>query len=309
MKSPSIGSPSRALAILAIVATTALWGASYPLIKQLIDTVPPSTLAVLRLLIALAVMTPVLLLAGKRPRIGWPSALLGVTGVAAFQLLHNFGIERMPAATALVLVFGASVILTTALGWVTLGESFSMPVLLSLLGSAAGVALVASGAGGAGGGVSLGALVLVLLSALAWSVYAVLGRRFIAGDPSELNAGAMLVGLIVMAPFMAYERPDSHDMALSGGDLLALFVLGALVTSGSYLLWGHGIRHLRANEASVLCSIEPAFGLFFAWSLLRESISLQEAVGAVVIVASCALVALGDSKPEPAPVVALAEAV
>ena len=46
---------SRVLAMGSIVVTAALWGASTPLVKQLVDTVPPFTLAAMRLMIALAV--------------------------------------------------------------------------------------------------------------------------------------------------------------------------------------------------------------------------------------------------------------
>lgn len=296
-------SSSRMLAILAMVATTALWGVSYPLIKQLVDSVPPCTLAALRLTIALAVLIPVLLMQGGRPHIGWPSVLLGVTGVAAFQLFQNVGMERMPAGLAVIVLFGSAVIFTTLLGWVLLGETCSTPMLLALLGSAAGVAVVAVSSDEAALGFPAVGLLLIMVSALAFSIYAVIGRRYTAGSLNELNAGALIVGLVVMLPFVAHERPDTRSISLGGGDLLALIVLGAVVTAGTYSLWSYSIRHLQANEASVLCSIEPAFGLFFAWVLLRESISPQEMIGAAVIVASCVLVARGESTSEPEPVV------
>jgi drug/metabolite transporter (DMT)-like permease len=44
-----------------IVATAALWGASTPLVKELVDTVPPCTLAALRMAIAVVVLLPVLM--------------------------------------------------------------------------------------------------------------------------------------------------------------------------------------------------------------------------------------------------------
>ena len=68
-----------------------------------------------------------------------------------------------------------------------------------------------------------------------------------------------------------------------------------MVTAGAYLCFAYGIQRLQASEASVLCSIEPAFGLVFAWLLLDEGISVQKLVGAAVIVASCILVAVGDT--------------
>ena len=139
---------SRMLAVFALVATTALWGASYPMIKQLIDVFPPCTLGVLRLAIALAVLLPVLVIKGGRPHFGRASVLLGITGVGAFQLLQNYGMERMPAGSAVIVLFGSAVVFTTVLGWVLLGEACSTPMVVALLGSGAGVVLVTIGSGG-----------------------------------------------------------------------------------------------------------------------------------------------------------------
>ena len=83
------------------------------------------------------------------------------------------------------------------------------------------------------------------------------------------------------------------------------------MTVGSYLCFGYGIRRLQANEAGVLCSVEPVFGLIFAWLLLREGISVEEAIGAAVIVASCVLVAVGETsakvelEPQSVPMLAI----
>ena len=50
---------SRALAIVGIVICAGLWGASAPMVKKLVDTFPPCTLAALRLGVALAVVDDV----------------------------------------------------------------------------------------------------------------------------------------------------------------------------------------------------------------------------------------------------------
>lgn len=287
---------SRMLAMGSIVATAALWGASTPLVKQLVEVVPPCTLAVLRLGIALLVLLPVLAIRGQRPHFGWLSVLLGLSGVAAAQVLQNFGMEQMPAGPAVVVLLAGTVVLTAALGWIVLGERCSKPVVLAMAGCGLGVALVSIASGGAGMAFPIGGMLLVLGAAGAWAVYAVVSRR--SGDVNvmEVTAGALLVGLVALLPFAAFERPTAETMSMSMGDLAALVVLGSLVTAGSYLCWAYGIRHLQANEASVLCSVEPAFGLVFAWLLLREGISVFEAIGAAVIVASCILVARSEER-------------
>jgi drug/metabolite transporter (DMT)-like permease len=142
-------------------------------------------------------------------------------------------------------------------------------------------------------------MVLMLGSAGAWAIYAVVGRRSVDADATEVTAGALLIGSIALLPFVAYERPTAQVVSMGAGDLLALAVLGSLVTAGSYLCFAFGIQRLQANEASVLCSVEPVFGLVFAWLLLGEGLSVQKLIGAAVIVASCVLVAIGESGADP----------
>lgn len=290
---------SRMVAMGSIVATAALWGASTPLVKQLVETVPPFTLAAMRLAIALAVLLPVLMLQGRRPRIGWTSVLMGLSGVAAAQVLQNLGMTRMQAGPAGVVLLAGTIVFTALLGRCVLGERCSTPVLLAMAGCGIGVALVTVVQGGGALAMPIGGIALVLASAGAWAVYAVIGRRASDEDAMEVTAGALLVGAIALLPFVAIERPGIDTLPTGTSDLTALLVLGVLVTAGSYLCFGYGIQRLQANEASVLCSVEPAFALLFAWLLLGEGISVQKAVGAAVIVASCVLVAMGEAEPEP----------
>jgi drug/metabolite transporter (DMT)-like permease len=280
-----------------IVATAALWGASTPLVKELVDTVPPCTLAAMRLAIAVVVLLPVLMLQGRRPHIGRVSVVLGLTGVAASQVLQNIGMAHIAAGPAAAVLLAGTVVLTTLLGWVVLGERCSPPMMLAMLGCGAGVALVAIVHGETPAFPIVG-LVLMLGSAGAWAIYAVVGRRSVDADATEVTAGALLIGSIALLPFVAYERPTAQVISMGAGDLLALAVLGSLVTAGSYLCFGYGIQRLQANEASVLCSVEPVFGLVFAWLLLGEGLSVQKLIGAAVIVASCVLVAIGESESE-----------
>lgn len=283
----------RSLALGAVVLTTALWGLSYPLTKDLVAIYPPGQLAALRLAIALGVMLPVLLWQGKRPVLTRCSVALGLTGVAMFQLLQNTGMQSVSAGGSVIVLYGAIVILSALLGRCVLGEACSKLVLGALAISAAGVGLVAYQAGGDSDvGWPAAGVALILAAAGAWAVYTVIGRKAAETDLLALNAGALLVGLVGILPFAARERHPSWQAAGDRWDLLALVTLGALVTAGSYFFWSYSLRHLQVTEASVLSSAEPVFGLLFAWVLLREAISWQEGIGVAVIIGGCVLIVL-----------------
>lgn len=281
------------LALGAVVLTTALWGLSYPLTKDLVSVYPPCQLAAVRLAIALTVMLPILLARGKRPVFSRCSVLLGLTGVAVFQILQNMGMQSVSAGASVVVLYGAIVILSTVLGRCLLGERCSKGGIAALAITALGVGLVAFHTGGeATSQMPAVGMALIVAAAGAWAVFTVIGRRAAETDVLALNTGALLIGLAGVLPFAARERAPRWDAVADRSDLVALLTLGAAVTAGSYFCWSYSLRHLRVTEASVLSAAEPVFGLIFAWMLLREAISWQEGIGAAVIVGGCVLIVL-----------------
>jgi len=155
--------------------TTALWGVSYPLIKEMIVIYPPCTLAALRLVFALAVLVPILLLQGRRPRITRTAILLGSSGVAAYQVLQNTGMRDVSAGETVIVLYGATAVLTILLGWCVLGERCSILTGLALVASMAGVTLVVISPDQRNGlDFPIVGTGLILLSALTWAIYAVI---------------------------------------------------------------------------------------------------------------------------------------
>ncbi|MCA9859210.1 MAG: DMT family transporter [Thermomicrobiales bacterium] len=300
MHRSTVPGSSRTLALGAIVLTTALWGLSYPLTKDLVSIYPPGQLAVLRLAIALVVMLPILLAQGKRPVLSRLSVLLGLTGVAMFQMLQNSGMQSVSAGASVVVLYGGIVILSSLLGWRVLGETCSPMMLGALAISAVGVGLVAlTVSGDSDAGLPVVGVLLIIAAAGAWAVYTVIGRRAEDVDVLALNAGALLVGMIGIVPLAVREQRPAWETIAVGSDLLALVTLGAVVTAGSYFFWSYSLRHLRVIEASVLSSAEPVFGLAFAWLLLGETVSWYEAVGATAIVGGCLLLVGEQEWPRP----------
>ena len=270
----------------------------------------PCTLAVLRLVIAFCALVPILLVRGTWPLVTRQSMLLGITGVALFQILQNTGLQMLPAGPSVLLLYGGTAIFTTLLGRCLLKEPCSFRVAGALAVSALGVGLVAfKSEDGRGFGFDWLGIVLLLGAAAAFAIYTVAGRRSTMQDITALNAGMLLAGIVSILPLAVREEQPAWQAMLRWPDLVELVMLGSLVTAGSYLCWAYGIRHLQANEASVLCSVEPAFGLVFAWVMLHEGISAYEMIGAAVIVASCVVVAGGVHEPESIPAIALADAV
>ncbi|MGH2604857.1 MAG: EamA family transporter, partial [Dehalococcoidia bacterium] len=163
---------STGLALLAITGATVLWGTAFIVTKPLLPHVPPLTLALLRVIVALAVLLPLLHRTGRRPARGWTPAVLGLTGVALAVVCQNLGLGSASAADAVLILNGGIPMLTLGLAALVLRERLAARGLLGAVASIAGVAtLVVWGASAATLGASLHGTAFLLASAAAFAFY------------------------------------------------------------------------------------------------------------------------------------------
>ena len=90
--------PPRALALLAVVGATSIWGSAALATKANLIDLPPLTVSCARLAIGDLVVRPLVARSGAQPASGpWP-ALLGLPGFVDFVLLRNPGFGAAPAS-------------------------------------------------------------------------------------------------------------------------------------------------------------------------------------------------------------------
>jgi drug/metabolite transporter (DMT)-like permease len=274
----------RAMAVLALVAANAIWGSTLVATKPLLGSVSPLTLAALRFAVAVAVLWPLVLLAGRRPALGRLPALMGFLGVFLAYLCQNLGLERTSAANA-ALIQGGVPVLTALLAAAAIGERPTASILAASVLSLAGVAAVVLLGGGKLGIAAFGDS-LVLASGLAMAAFLVVGRRvFASGDPLAVVAGVAFYGLLFLLPASAAELALGGEMRLEGRDLLGLLYLGAGASGLAFVLWAYGLRHLEAGRAAVFVNLTPLVGVTLAIVALGEPLSAFHIVGAVLILA------------------------
>src|SRR5688572_7742717 len=247
LATPWIVPSPRTLALLAVLAATALWGTSFIASKSVLAGLPPITVAFVRFAVALLVLLVLLARTGRRPVWGGNSALLGLTGVALLFVCQNVGLRFTGAGDAALVMGGGFPVVAALLARALLGERPHRRAIAGLAVSVAGVAGVVLAAGAALGGSLVGQL-LLLASAASAAVYTVVGRRAFAHDLPAVLAGSTAYGLLFLAPAAAGEVVLVGLAATSGRDLLLLLYLGAGCSGLAYLLWGYGLRHLSTTE-------------------------------------------------------------
>ena len=104
-----------------------------------------------------------------------------------------------------------------------------------------------------------------------------LGRRYDSVAISLYQDG---IAALVLVPTLWFPQLGPF---LNGRVLLVLLVLGVLCTAVAHTLFIEGMRDVTAQLASVIASLEPVWGILFAFLLLGEVPSLRTAIGGGII--------------------------
>ncbi|MEA3420281.1 MAG: DMT family transporter, partial [Acidobacteriota bacterium] len=79
-------------------------------------------------------------------------------------------------------------------------------------------------------------------------------------------------------------------------DMLLLAILGVLCTAGAHTLFIEGMKQIKAQTASIIHSLEPVYGIVFAFLFLQEMPSQRTILGGVIILLGQTLMIFKVSK-------------
>lgn len=110
-----------------------------------------------------------------------------------------------------------------------------------------------------------------------------LGRRY-ASVAISLYQDA--IAALVLLPTVLFLDPAQ---LFTARDLVLLLILGLCCTALAHTLFIAGMRDITAQLASLLASLEPVWGILFAFLLLGEVPSVRTAMGGAIILAATAI--------------------
>lgn len=267
------------------LASAVLFGASAPLAKLLLGSVPPQMLAGLLYLGAgagLAVVhlgraalgIPAAEAALRRNDLPWLAAVVIFGGCLA-PLLLMLGLQQTSASTGSLLL-NLEGLATMGIAWLVFKENVDGRLLLGALAIVIGAMVLSWDGNGirfdAGGGMIAGAC-------LAWGLDNNLTRKLSSADPvvttmiKGLVAGAVNVGLALAVGSALPSVPIIGAAALVGflgvGVSLILFVLA--------------LRHLGTARTGAYFSLAPFIGAVVAIFLLGEPLTPQLALAGLLM--------------------------
>lgn len=286
-------------ATVLLVALTAVWGSTFFLIRDLIQTVPPVDFLALRFAISAVVMValfwrPLRALSQGQVVIG-----LGLGVLYGFaQILQTVGLATTPASVS-GFITGMYVVLTPVFTAALLRERVPASTWGAVAIATAGLALLSLN----GFTVGVGEAITLLAAAL-YALHIVgLGRH----SAGEIATGLSVVQMIVIALICVVgAAPGGFVLPSTLGHWLS--VLYMVVFASILALWVQtwAQAHLPATRAAIVMTLEPVFAAFFAVTLGDESATWRMiAGGGLVLVAMYAVELRTRRRPGELPAEAL----
>lgn len=280
---------SAALATVALIAVTAVWGSTFFLIKDVVQRVAVADFLAVRFVLAAAAMALMFARPLMRlPRRQWLQALaLGVVyGVA--QLLQTTG-QIYASASVSGFVTGMYVVFTPLLGTVLLRQRMPSVTWIAVLLATGGLALLSL----QGFSVNRG-VVLVLVSALLYGLHIVgLGQWSRPGDAFALSTVQMLAIAVVC---LLATLPHGPKLPPDRGVWFALIYMALAAGAGAMLVQTWAQAHMPATRAAIVMTLEPVFAAGFAVAFGGESLTWRMLAGGALVLAAMYLVELAPRR-------------
>lgn len=268
-----------------------LWASAFPAIRVAAPAMGVIGLSFARLLVAaLALLIVAVVVKARLPRardLGWIAAC-GFFGMAAYQLLLNWGEIYVPAGTASIIVAAAplvSVVVARGL----FSERISRTTVVGSIIALAGVAFVCL----ARAGVSLSAAVWIVVAAMVvQGIYHPLQRPLLKRYSSiEVACYAMIAGTVMTLPLVPFDLDGLFGAGLA--PWLSALYLGLLPSAAGFVLWAYAVARMPVAVSTSLLYLVPPVAVLIAWVWLGELPIPLELLGGVVVILGVVIISQG----------------
>ena len=267
-----------------------LWSGNIVLGRAFGDIYPPVSLAAGRWIIALGVLAPFV---AKR---SWAQRELlqkhwglilacGAFGVAGYNALVYVALQTTPAANVAFLNSTLPLLVPVAATLLN-REPISARAIVGILVSFAGITwIVARGELSVLGELSLdGGEFLVIFAVANYAIYSVLLRRKPSSlDPLVFLAATMVAGLLVLAPFLAWELGSGARVPFDAKSIAAVVYIGLFASLISFILWNRCVATLGSTVTGISFHLVAVFSALLAFITLGEHVHSFHLVGIALI--------------------------
>ncbi|MGF6936352.1 drug/metabolite transporter (DMT)-like permease [Paraburkholderia sp. UCT70] len=285
---------------LLLITSMLLVGSNVGIGKSIVAFVPVPLFALLRFIIAMAVLWPLLRVTKLRrvKRDEWINLFLqALFGTFGFTLLMLNGVARTSAVAAGVITSTIPAVVAL-LSWLILKERPDGRALASIALAIVGVVVinvahVQAGADATAGTGSLAGNFMVLGAVCCESLYIILSRRLTQTlAPIEICAYTHLFGLLLMLPLGAGALAHFDYRAVPSSVWMLVLWYGLSASIFSFWLWMKGIRHVPGSLAGVFSAVLPVAAALYGIEFVGERPTLAHGIALACVVAGIGLASL-----------------
>lgn len=286
---------ARDLSFLLVLAF--MWSTSFTVIKIGAAEVPPTTFAMMRVVIGAVVLYGWLKLRGqslpREPRLWWAFFLIGLFGNGFPFVMINWGEQKIASGLA------AIIIAAMPLAALLLGRLFSDELLNARrvggvgVGFAGVVALIGPDAL-AGLGDEAARQLAVAAAAVCYAIAGILVRKLPTASPAQHGAGVLIASAAVLVPSsLIADQPWA--LAYSADALTAAAYLGVFPTALATILLIRVIASRGVTFLSLNNYLIPVLGVAWGFLFLDEPITPQVLTALALILGGVAIAGAGPA--------------
>ena len=245
---------------------------------------------------ALLALTALLLVPRAAEPLAWSRRWVAVTaaGIAGYQLAFFAAVAETGVAVGTVVAIGSGPALTGLLSRSLHGTRLTRRWAGATGLATAGVLLLVLS--GSDAHVSAPGVALALVAGASYAIYTIGSKRLLGDGHAPEAVMARGFGFAALALLPALALAGGDELLTPGG--VALVVdLGALPTALAYVLFARGLRRLSAGETATLTLAEPLTASVLGTVVLAERPGVTAGLGALLVLAGLAALALPDLQP------------
>jgi drug/metabolite transporter (DMT)-like permease len=272
---------------LGLVLTTLLWGLTFPLLRMIVQTVPPTWVVAIRFSITFLIFIPIALAHGRsrvsaETRRNWKGAL--VLGVLAFlsYLTQTKGLETIGAGRA-AFITGTCVVIVPLIAPLFGPERPLRSDWIACAVAVAGLFLLTRPDQGCA---SLGGDLWVLGCAVACALYIRVLPAISRRSDSRHTLNLLQTATVSLLAWGTLPVTGGTLPHIDSETWRAILILATFITTGTFTLQTSCQARTRPERAAIIFALEPVWASLFGYLLLGEKFTASGYLGAGLILAS-----------------------
>jgi drug/metabolite transporter (DMT)-like permease len=276
-----------------LLVVAGIWGASYLFIKVAVDEIEPTAMMELRLILAALVLVPFVVLRLGRERAqaelratGLGAWVLGATNMAVPFTLIAWGEKHVDSGIAAIANASVPIFVLALAVKFRPSERVGGLRLVGVLLGFAGVGVL-TGLPPEGGWWAIAGTLAVVVASFSYAAANLYTQhRFPQTSPLVITAASSVAAANLLLPFALLQLPEQVPSWEALGSVAALGLAGTAI---ALIFFYRMLVSYGAARASLVTYLLPPFALVYGVAFLAEEITLNAALGLLLILGGVAV--------------------